>query len=384
MPKKITKINLNADEIKQLNSIVKSRTTQAQFVQRAKILLLKNDGMINDAIADKLDINRHSVELCLKKYVNSGVDAALNDLERSGRPQDISDEENAWIINIACQKPTDYGYAQELWTITSLHNHIRKISVESGYPRLASIARSTVHLILSEADIKPFKIKYYLEKRDPEFDAKMHDVLLVYKQVELQFDAEGNLIPQDEFCTVTISYDEKPGIQAIANTCDDLQPTTEHGFIGRDSEYKRLGTLSFLAGMDLLTGEIIPLVSDTHKSMDFIQFLKILNNKYPKGDKIRIILDNHSAHTSKETQQYLNNVPGRFEFIFTPKHGSWLNLIESFFSKMTKQMLRGIRVKSKDELIERIYKYINEINTEPVVYRWKYKMDEISTDELYN
>ena len=136
--------------------------------------------------------------------------------------------------------------------------------------------------------------------------------------------------------------------------------------------------------MDLLTGEIIPLVSDTHKSMDFIQFLKILNNKYPKGDKIRIILDNHSAHTSKETQQYLNNVPGRFEFIFTPKHGSWLNLIESFFSKMTKQMLRGIRVKSKDELIERIYKYINEINTEPVVYRWKYKMDEISTDELYN
>ena len=246
MPKKITKINLNADEIKQLNSIVKSRTTQAQFVQRAKILLLKNDGMINDAIADKLDINRHSVELCLKKYVNSGVDAALNDLERSGRPQDISDEENAWIINIACQKPTDYGYAQELWTITSLHNHIRKTSVESGYPRLASIARSTVHLILSEADIKPFKIKYYLEKRDPEFDAKMHDVLLVYKQVELQFDAEGNLIPQDEFCTVTISYDEKTGIQAIANTCDDLQPTTEHGFIGRDSEYKRLGTLSFL------------------------------------------------------------------------------------------------------------------------------------------
>ena len=136
--------------------------------------------------------------------------------------------------------------------------------------------------------------------------------------------------------------------------------------------------------MDLLTGEIIPLVSDTHKSMDFIQFLKILNNKYPKGDKIRIILDNHSAHTSKETQQYLNTVPGRFELIFTPKHGSWLNLIESFFSKMTKQMLRGIRVKSKDELIERIYKYINEINTEPVVYRWKYKMDEISTDELYN
>lgn len=117
----------------------------------------------------------------------------------------------------------------------------------------------------------------------------MNDVLIVYKQIEIQFETN------ETNGTVTISYDEKPGIQAIANTAEDLLPNREHGFIGRDSEYKRLGTVSLLAGMDLYTGEIIPLVRDTHKSADFIDFLKILDEKYDKDLKIRIVLDNHSA-----------------------------------------------------------------------------------------
>jgi len=132
-----------------------------------------------------------------------------------------------------------------------------------------------------------------------------------------------------------------------------------------------------LAGIDLLTGKIIPRISDSHKSVDFIGFLKVLDEQYDPSDKIRIILDNHSIHTSKETHKYLETVPDRFEFVFTPKHGSWLNLIESFFSKLARVCLRGIRVKSKEELIERIYRYIDEINNDPVVYRWTYKIDEL-------
>ena len=128
-----------------------------------------------------------------------------------------------------------------------------------------------------------------------------------------------------------------------------------------------------------------PLVSQIHKSSDFIEFLKILAEKYPKGDTIRLILDNHSAHTSKETRQFLASFPeDRFVLVFTPTHTSWLNMIESFFSKMTKQMLKGIRVNSKEELSERIYRYFDEINTEPIVYHWKYKMDEIDPDEASN
>jgi transposase len=184
--------------------------------------------------------------------------------------------------------------------------------------------------------------------------------------------------PDGERKTITVSYDEKPGIQAIANVAQDQLPTEQHGFIARDSEYKRLGTISLLAGIDLLTGEIIPQISDTHKSADFIAFLKVLDQKYDPADKIRIILDNHSIHTSKETRKYLETVPDRFEFVFTPTHGSWLNLIESFFGKLARVCLRGIRVKTKDELAERIYRYIAEVNTDPVIYRWTYKMDEVN------
>lgn len=140
--------------------------------------------------------------------------------------------------------------------------------------------------------------------------------------------------------------------------------------------------LSLLAGIDLLTGEAILLVSQTQKSFDFIGFLKILDAKYPEGDTIRLILDNHSAHTSKETQQFLATLPeDRSVFVFTPTHTSWLNMIESFFGKMTKQMLKGICVNSKDELSERIYRYFNENNADPNVYHWTYKMDEINPDE---
>jgi transposase len=147
--------------------------------------------------------------------------------------------------------------------------------------------------------------------------------------------------------------------------------------VGRDSEYRRLGTVSLLAGMDLMTGEIVPLVRGSHKSADFVAFLTLLDEKYGKDKKIKIILDNHSAHTSMETRKYLQEHPGRFEFIFTPKHGSWLNMIESFFGKFARVCLKGIRVKTKEELIQRIYQYMDEVNAQPVVYRWKYKMDDM-------
>lgn len=218
------------------------------------------------------------------------------------------------------------------------------------------------------------------EKRDPDFDSKMHNVLVIYKQVSLQFDKDGNLLPFEGTPVHTLSYDEKPGIQAIGSTTPDLPPisNTEKGSsYMRDYEYIRYGTISLLAAIDLLTGEAIPLVSDTHKSSDFVEFLTRLDAKYPEGDKIRLILDNHSAHTSQETQRYLNNHLGRFEFVFTPTHGFWLNLVEGFFSKLTKQMLQGIRVASKEELSERIYKYFDEINQIPIPYHGSYNLDSI-------
>ena len=176
---------------------------------------------------------------------------------------------------------------------------------------------------------------------------------------------------------VTISYDEKPGIQALAVTTPDRPPVAgQYPSHLRDCEYQRLGTVSLLAGLDLHSGRIIETVSDTHKSADFIAFLKKVD-ACPEHRKIRLVLDNHSAHTSKETRSYLESMPQRFVFVFTPVHGSWLNIIENQFSKMARTMLRGIRVASKQELTDRIHQYFEEINADPVIFRWAYKMDEI-------
>ena len=380
------KIELTIEDIEYLQSLTRQRTIQAQVVDRAKMLLYKAQGMSNKDIADRLDVNINTVKLCLSKFKKGGISRALFDDPRSGRKVEITDDAVAWIIDIACQRPADLGYSQELWTLKNLHCHIQSHAEEAGYPRLASITKPMVQKILKRSDIKPFKIKYYCEKRDPDFEAKMHDVLVVYKQVSMQFDENGNIIiPEGEPMVHTISCDEKPGIQAIATTSEDLRPSEENGCVYRDYEYKRLGTLSLLAGIDLLTGQAIPVVSETHKSSDFICLLKKFDEMYPEGDIIRIICDNHSAHKSKEVQNYLaTRAEGRFVFVFTPTHGSWLNLIESFFSKMTKQMLKGIRVKSKEELAERIYLYFDEVNADPVVYHWTYKLDEISVDEAKN
>lgn len=383
MGRKSIVINLSAEDREYLERQTRARTIQAQTVNRARILLLKAEGRPINEIADKVGINRKSVMLCLKKYAEGGVENALFDAPGRGRNAEITDDEKAWIINIACQKPIDFGYAAETWTYAKLTSHINKNAEASGFTRLSTIHKSTVHSILDEAEIKPFRIKYYCENRDPDFENKMHNVLLVYKQLSMQFDETGQFIPWEEDKQVihVLSYDEKPGIQATATTSPDLLPDEHHSTISRNYEYKRLGTLSLLAGIDLQTGEAIPLISETHNSKDYIEFLKVLDSKYPKGDKIRLILDNLKVHTSEVTREYLSTVPGRFEFVFTPKHGSWLNMIEGFFSKMTKQMLRGIRVKTKEELKERIYKYFDEINEEPVIFHWKYNLDDIDVSE---
>ncbi len=377
--RKAAAIALSEEERRVLQKIAGTRTEEARRVQRAKILLLSAEGEMQKQIAETVGLSRPSVILCLKKYKEAGWEYALMDNSRTGRPALISEAAKMWVRNIACQKPSNYGYPQELWTVSKLRKHIRETCEEAGYAELKDVAKSKVWSILNDAEIKPHRIRYYLERRDPEFESKMLEILLIYKQIELMFDENGNIVwPDEENKTVTISCDEKPGIQAIANVTDDLQPSEAYGFVARDSEYKRLGTVSLLAGIDLQTGEVMARISDTHKSADFVAFLKVLDEKYDKGDKIRIILDNHSIHTSKETRQYLETIPGRFEFVFTPKHGSWLNLIESFFGKLARICLRGIRVKSKEELVERIYRYIREVNEEPVVYRWTYKMDEVN------
>ena len=242
---------------------------------------------------------------------------------------------------------------------------MRKHCVVASHPSLLELSQSKLHRILTQGEVRPHKVRYYVERRDPEFARKMIEVLHVYKEVEIVNAGlvEGTL---KEPSTVTISYDEKPGIQALAPTTPDRPPTpNQHPNHLRDYEYKRLGTVSLLAGLDLHTGRVTEIVCDRHASVDFIALPGKLDTAYPAQARIRLLLDNHSAHISKETQAYLSLHPQRFEFVFTPKHGSWLNIVETMFSKMARTMLRGIRVASKQELIDRIHLYFAEIKCRP-------------------
>ena len=153
-------IELSPNEVEYLQSLVRTRTIQAQVVDRAKMLLYKAQGESNGDIATRLDVNINTVKLCLSKFKEGGVQRALFDDQRKGRPVEITDDAVAWIIDVACQRPADLGYSQELWTLKNLHQHIQSHAEEAGFTRLKTITSPMVQKILKRSDIKPFKIKY--------------------------------------------------------------------------------------------------------------------------------------------------------------------------------------------------------------------------------
>jgi transposase len=360
---------LSDKEVEFLKNKSNSKTSPFREVQRAKALYLYYQKNAITVISSLTNLSRESIYKHLDKALNFGIEEALKDAEHSPKEPTITEQAKLWVVNLACTKPKDHGYASEVWSYESLAKHTRKYAPQEGYDCLNQAVKATIYRILSSNKVQPQKIKYYLERRDEQFEEKMNEVLLVYKEVNLQNEQKKDLNDLD---ILTVSIDEKPGVQAIKNIAPDLPPVAgKHSSIGRDYEYKRLGTLSILASLDLHSGKVIALVENQHRSIEFIKLLKKLDEYYPPNNKIRIILDNHSSHKSKETMKYLAERPNRFIYVFTPKHGSWLNLVETLFGKMSRTFLKQIRVASKDELKERILKGIEEINAEPVVHKWK-------------
>jgi transposase len=257
--------------------------------------------------------------------------------------------------------------------------HIRATAVVSGHPAAAHVVASTVVKLLQAQNLQPHRVPHYLERRDPDFDPKMVRVLHVYEQVELAFD------PAHHRPTVRLSDDEKPGMPALGRTAPDRPPqprVPEAHTWQRDDEYVRQGTRSLLAGLDLATGELLGLVRARHRSAEFIEFLQRLDAHYAPDVKTQIVLDNHSAHTSRETHAYLGTRPNRFEFVFTPKHGSWLNLVKRFFAKLTRQCLRHLRVDSLEEFDTRLLQYLDQLNRDPVPFRWRATAEDLELREL--
>lgn len=376
-PRLVIDLIIEDEDIAKLMAIARSRTEPASRVERAGMLLAYRDDPSFFAVGRLLGVHHQTVQRCIERAAAFGPLVALDDSARPGKTATITAEAKAWLVSLACQKAKDFGYPHELWTTRLLARHAREHGPSAGHACLAKLVQGTVCKILDAHAVKPHKIRYYLERRDPEFEEKMAHVLCIYSEVEILKEANAK---ESSDAVAIISYDEKPGMQAIGATAPDLPPTPGvHAAFARDHEYKRHGTLSLLAGIDLVTGKVHALVKDRHRSCEFIEFLQLLDAAYPASTAIKIILDNHSAHTSKETKAWLATQPeGRFEFTFTPKHGSWLNLVEGFFSKLTRSVLRHIRVTSKQELVERLLAAIEDINQQPVVHTWSYKLEHVA------
>ena len=334
---------LSAAEEQSLRVLAASRTASVREAQRAKILLGYHAGENFSTLSRTLHVSRRIVYKHVDRALAAGVEVALCDRPHGSMPT-ITPEAKAWVLALACTKPKEHGLAAELWTRSALARQIQRTAESAGHPCAAHVVKSTVHTILRDAPLRPHKIKYYLERRDPEFERKMREILIVYREV-----AELAQYPPPAGAprVVTVSVDEKPGVQALATTSPDLPPVPgTHPEVGRDYEYKRLGTASILAGLDLQDGHVTARVEKRHRSVEFVGLLQDLDAYYPPEDTIRLLLDNHSAHISKETMAYLASRPNRFIYVHTPKHGSWLNLVETLFGKMARTFLRGIRARA--------------------------------------
>jgi len=273
-PRLVVELTIGGEDVTTLMAIARSRTEPASRVERARMLLAYRDEPSFFAVGRLLGVHHQTVQRCIERAAALGPLAALDDSARPGKMATITPEAKAWLVSLACQKAKDFGYPHELWTTRLLARHAREHGPAAGHECLAKLVQGTVCKILDAHAVKPHRIRYYLERRDPEFEEKMAHVLCIYREVEILKEAN---VPSD--AVAIISYDEKPGMQAIGSTAPDLPPKPGvHAAFARDHEYKRHGTLSLLAGIDLVTGKVHALVKDRHRSCEFIEFLQLLDS----------------------------------------------------------------------------------------------------------
>src|SRR5882757_8306103 len=235
---------IGEEDLAALRAIARSRTEPASRVERARMLLAYRENPSFFAVGRAVGVHHQTVQRCVERALARGPMAALDDLPRPGKEPQITAEAKAWVADLACRKAKELGYPHELWTTRLLARHAREHGPAEGHPCLSRLVQGTVCKILNEQEVKPHKVRYYLERRDPEFKQKMAEVLCVYREVKLLKKAAARSERKPNERVAIVSYDEKPGIQAIATTSPDLPPEPGiHATFARDHEYKRHGTV---------------------------------------------------------------------------------------------------------------------------------------------
>lgn len=380
MGRKATTITVSDDDRIFLTKITKTKTIQLQTAQRARILLLKAEGLPIDTIAKRVDLDRKSIMFCIKKYLDGGVENALYDAPGRGRNAEITDDEKAWIISIAHETPINLGYPELKWTMKLLTKCINDNAEYANFMRLSTISPSSVRKVLNEADINLKNIQYCCKTQDSDSDKKMHVVLLVYNQLLLKPDENQKLLPISEDGQVVrvFSSGESLGLSAVDDPFEIIPYTDIKGF-SKAYNYTQSGfrMVSLFMGINLQTGALTPKFNLHYTSYGFEDFLRTLNWNYPKEDKIILILDKSIIHTYMDTKMYLYSCAGRFKLVSTPKHGSWLNLVEGLYSKLLYQFLKSIRINTYGALYQSMRRFCREINEYSIINHWTYCFDDI-------
>lgn len=333
---------------RKLQQIIAAGTSPQRLVLRARIILAAADGDPNEKIARDLGCSVTTVREWRKRFAVRGIPGVF-DLPRPGRADTHGPSARLVIISTATSRPPD---GESCWSQASIARHLRERGLE--------VSRATVGRVLAEAKVRPHKVRGWLNRKDdPRFWGQAGQVCRLY------------LHPEPG--TVLVSVDEKTGIQAKTRRHPDI-PAAPGRDARREFEYVRHGTVSIIAAMNVANGEVISQRIRRNDSVTFMKFLSMLDRRIAPGMRIRLIMDNGSSHTSRATRAWLAAHP-RFSVTYTPKHASWLNIIEQWFSILTRKLLRRGSFESQEDLENKITEFTIGYNTTAHPWKWKYDAD---------
>ncbi len=331
-----------------LERIVRAATSQARMVERARIVLAAGEGLSAAEIGRRVGCSTNTAEKWRARFERDGL-AGLRDLPRPGKPLLHDQAARARLIAKACTRPqpTESGARRARWTYRELAEQV-------------GISRSQTHAILRAAEIKPHLLEQWVitDFSQPEFETRAGEVCGLY------------LNPPEN--TLVVSIDEKTGIQAKGLVRSDVE-TRPGRPARRDNEYKRNGTQNLFAALQVHSGEVAAMPPKTRNRFDLIRFLDQLETEIPdlEGRRVIAITDNLSTRTTDEVEQWLAEHP-RWEFVFTPKHASWLNQIEIFFSILARRLLKHGHFDSETDLAEQMLAFVEHYNLTAKPFAWTY------------
>jgi transposase len=341
-------VNLTKKRRRKLAQLVRAGSSPQRLVLRAKIVMAAADGMANAQIARQLGCSMAVARTWRRRFAVHGI-PGLFDKPRSGRPEVHGPGARLAVLAVATSIPPD-GESQ--WSQTMIASHLRE--------RGLAISGATVGRMLAEAKVRPHKVRGWLNRADdPSFWIRAGAVCRLY------------LDPPPG--TVLISVDEKTGIQAKSRKHPQA-PARPGRDARREFEYIRHGTISIIAAMNVTTGQVIAERIEKNDSATFTAFLAMLHQMIPPVLRIHLIMDNGSSHTSRATRAWLADHP-RFSVTYTPKHASWLNMIEQWFGVLTRRLLRRGDFTSRDDLETKITAFTIRYNKTARPYKWSYDAD---------